>query len=139
MDARFLLDTDTCIYVRRRRPAEVMAKFQELRPGEAVLSVITFGELLYGAAKSPQSAKAFLDLQEFSGLVPVLPLPADAGRAYGAIRAELEARGEMIGSNDLWIAAHARAADLTLVTNNVREFKRVKGLKVQNWVSPTTR
>ena len=138
MSACFLLDTDTCIYIRRRRPAEVMAKFQELKPGEAVLSVITFGELLYGATKSPQSAKAFLDLQEFSGLIPVLPLPVDAGRAYGAIRAELEARGEMIGSNDLWIAAHARADNLTLVTNNVREFKRVKGLKIQNWVSSIT-
>jgi tRNA(fMet)-specific endonuclease VapC len=139
MEARFLLDTDTCIYVRRCRPAEVMAKFQELRSGEAVLSVISFGELLYGAVKSPQSAKAFLELQELSGLVPVLPLPADAGRAYGAIRAELEAKGEMIGSNDLWIAAHALAANLTLITNNMREFKRVKGLKFQNWVGPTSR
>jgi tRNA(fMet)-specific endonuclease VapC len=138
MDARFLLDTDTCIYVRRRRPTEVMAKFQELRPGEAVLSVITFGELLYGAVKSPQSARAFSELQEFSALIAVLPLPAGAGRAYGAIRAELEAKGEMIGSNDLWIAAHARAANLTLITNNVREFKRVKGLKIQNWASPIT-
>jgi tRNA(fMet)-specific endonuclease VapC len=135
MGARFLLDTNICIYIRRRSPIEVMAKFKELRPGETALSVITYGELAYGAEKSPQSIKAFQDLQELSALIPILPLPLDAGHTYGSIRATLESKGEMIGANDLWIAAHARAADLTLVTNNVREFNRVPGLKVQNWVS----
>ena len=139
MEARFLLDTNTCIYIRRRRPPEVLARFQELLPGEAALSVITYGELQFGAEKSPTSDRAFKELQEFAGLIPVLSLPLDAGRAYGAIRAALEAKGEMIGSNDLWIAAHAKAADLTLVTNNVREFKRVAGLKIQNWINVATR
>ena len=74
-------------------------------------------------------------LEELAALMPVLPLPEQAALTYGAIRAALEARGEIIGNNDLWIAAHAKFAALTLVTNNDREFRRVKGLKVQNWIA----
>ena len=66
--------------------------------------------------------------------MPIMELPPQAGQFYGAIRASLEARGEIIGNNDLWIAAHAKAAGLTLVTNNEREFRRIQGLKMQNWV-----
>jgi len=72
-------------------------------------------------------------LEELAGLLGVLPLPVDAARSYGALRAELEAGGRVIGNNDLWIAAHARAAKLILVTNNEREFQRMSGLEVQNW------
>jgi tRNA(fMet)-specific endonuclease VapC len=71
---------------------------------------------------------------ELAGLVPVLALPAYAGQSHGAIRAALEAKGETIGNNDLWIAAHAKAAGLVLVTNNEQEFRRIPGLKIQNWV-----
>lgn len=134
MDARFLLDTNICIYIRRQRPPEVLAKFQRLKLGEAVLSVITYGELHYGADKSRFREQAIAQLSELTGLLPVVPLPLQAGQFYGPIRAALETSGEMIGNNDLWIAAHAKAADLTLVTNNEREFRRVQGLKVQNWV-----
>jgi tRNA(fMet)-specific endonuclease VapC len=74
-------------------------------------------------------------LAELAGLLPVMALPSRAGQFYGAIRAALEAKGEMIGNNDLWIAAHAQAAELILVTNNEREFRRVQGLKIENWVS----
>jgi tRNA(fMet)-specific endonuclease VapC len=132
--ARFLLDTNICIHIRRRRPPEVLARFQRLKLGEAVLSVITYGELLYGVAKSHSREHATRQLTELAGLVPVTELPLQAGEFYGAIRAALEAKGEMIGNNDLWIAAHARATGLTLVTNNEREFRRVPGLKIQNWV-----
>lgn len=135
MAARYLLDTNICIYIRRRRPPEVLSRFEKLKPGEALLSVITYGELLYGAEKSVARAKAMQLLQELVGYLPVLPLPADVGEAYGVIRAELERNGEAIGNNDLWIAAHARAAKLILVTNNEREFRRIKGLKVQNWIN----
>jgi tRNA(fMet)-specific endonuclease VapC len=135
MQARFLLDTNICIYIRRRQPAQVMARFQRLAAGEAALSVITLGELRYGAEKSPTRAKAFRELDELASLMQVLPLPADAASTYGIIRAALELRGEMIGGNDVWIAAHAKAADMTLVTNNEREFKRVAGLKIQNWAA----
>ena len=133
MEPRFLLDTNICIYVRRQKPEKVLRRFRALRQGEAALSVITFGELLYGAAKSVQRAEALERLEELAHLLPVLPLPEATAEAYGIMRAELERKGEMIGNNDLWIAAHAKAAGLTLVTNNEREFRRVRGLKVQNW------
>lgn len=100
-----------------------------------MISVITFGELAYGVAKSEFRAKATEQLEELVGLLPVLPMPPAAGQVYGAIRAELEARGEMIGNNDLWIAAHARAAELILITNNAQEFRRIKGLKIENWAA----
>jgi tRNA(fMet)-specific endonuclease VapC len=133
MEARYLLDTNLCIYIRRKKPEEVLRRFRTLRPGEAVLSVITFGELVYGAEKSAQRGAALEVLRELAQVLPVQSLPETAAESYGTIRAELERKGEMIGNNDLWIAAHAKAADLVLVTNNEREFRRVRGLKVQNW------
>jgi tRNA(fMet)-specific endonuclease VapC len=140
MNPRFLLDTNICIYIRRRRPPEILQRFKGLEVGEAAISIITFGELIYGAEKSDQREAAVRQLEELASLLCVLPLPVDAGRSYGALRAELEANGRMIGNNDLWIAAHAKAAKLILVTNNEREFQRVAGLEIQNWArseSPT--
>ena len=134
MDVRFLLDTNICIYIRQRRPPGVLARFQRLRPGEAAISVITYGELAYGVEKSRFREQATKQLMELAGLLPVMGLPLQAGQFYGMIRAALEVKGEIIGNNDLWIAAHARAAGLTLVTNNEREFRRIQGLKIQNWV-----
>lgn len=134
MEARFLLDTNICIYIRREKPPSVLARFQRLKAGEAVLSVVTYGELFYGVEKSPSRERARRQLAELASLLPVMPLPVHAGEVYGALRAALEAKGEMIGNNDLWIAAHAKAAGLTLVTNNEREFRRVQGLTIQNWV-----
>ncbi len=133
MNPTFLLDTNICIYIRRRRPPEILQRFARLKVGEAAISVITYGELFYGAEKSEQREVAMRQLEELASLLLVLPLPVDAGRSYGALRGELEARGRVIGNNDLWIAAHARAAKLILVTNNEREFQRVSGLEIQNW------
>jgi tRNA(fMet)-specific endonuclease VapC len=135
MAARFLLDTSICIYIQRQRPGNVLARFKKLEPGDAAISVITWGELLYGADKSKQRKKALELLAEFKTFVPVLPIPETAGNTYGIIRASLESQGQPIGNNDLWIAAHAKAAGLTIVTNNEREFRRIAGLKVQNWVA----
>ena len=135
MEPRYLLDTNICIYIRQKRPEEVLRRFRKLRPGEAALSVITYGELLYGAAKSAQRVLALERLRELVTLLPALSLPETAAEAYGAIRTELETKGEMIGNNDLWIAAHAVVAGLTLVTNNESKFRRVRGLKIQNWAS----
>ena len=134
MSARYLLDTNICIYIQRKKPEEVLARFQKLKPGDAAISVITWGELQYGAEKSQQRKKALQLLEEFKTFIPVLPIPENAGNTYGAIRAALESKGEPIGNNDLWIAAHAKAASLIVVTNNEQEFQRVPGLKVQNWV-----
>lgn len=132
--AKFLLDTNICIYIRQKRPPKVLARFEKLKAGEACLSIITHGELLYGAEKSEQRDVALARLADLVTLLPVLTLPEAAAKAYGEIRAYLESRGEVIGGNDLWIAAHAKSAGLVLVTNNEKEFKRVPGLKVQNWV-----
>jgi len=133
MEPRYLLDTNICIYIRQNKPEQALRRYRRLQSGEAALSVITYGELLYGAAKSAHPTVALERLRELVRLLPALPLPENAAEKYGAIRAELESTGEMIGNNDLWIAAHALAARLTLVTNNEREFRRVRGLKVQNW------
>lgn len=135
MEIRYLLDTNICIYVRRKKPERVFRRFDNLSAGQAAISVVTYGELLYGANKSMSRDAALTGVGEFVRLVPPLPLPEKAGEVYGFIRAELESRGETISANDLWIAAHALASGLTLVTNNEKEFRRVRGLKIQNWAS----
>ena len=133
MDISYLLDTNICIYIRRKKPESVFRHFERIRQGEAAVSVVTYGELLYGANKSAQRQASLEALREFFQLVPPLPLDEKAGEVYGFIRAELESRGEVISANDLWIAAHALASGLTLVTNHENEFRRVRGLKVHNW------
>src|ERR1700732_201845 len=134
MAPRYLLDTNICIYIRRHRPPKVLTQFLQLQPGEAVLSVITYGELMYGIAKrQPAPPKAVAQLDEFLSLVGVMPLPTEAGQKYGEIRCFLESKGQMIGNNDLWIAAHAISSGLTVITNNEREFRRVPDLKIENW------
>lgn len=135
--ARYLLDTSICIYIRQKRPEAVLRRFRKLEVGDATISVITYGELAYGAERSPASSRDANRrlLTELMGLLPVLAMSDAVGEVYGAIRAALEHKGEMIGNNDLWIAAYAKAEGLILVTNNEREFKRVPGLKAENWVS----
>jgi len=135
MATRYLLDTNICIYIQRQKPEKVLMHFQKLKPGDAAISVITWGELLYGAEKSKRSRKALQLLEEFKSFVPVLPIPETAGNTYGIIRASLESKGTPIGNNDLWIAAHAKAAGLAIVTNNEREFQRIPGLKIKNWAA----
>ena len=130
-----MLDANICIYIRQKKPATVLRRFEKLAVGDAAISVITYGELLYGIEKSKDRVLRLRQFSELSSLLPVLPLPESGGETYGAIRAALESRGETIGNNDLWIAAHAKAAALTLVTNNESEFRRVPGLKVENWAS----
>lgn len=134
MEPRYLLDTNTCIYIHRQRPAEVLARFRRLKVGEAAVSTVTYGELLFGAEKSTGRERALKVVDDFVSVVKVLPLLPEIARTYGTIRALLEAKGQPIGAKDLWIAAHAKALNLTLVTNNLREFERVPGLKVQNWI-----
>jgi len=135
MEMRFLLDTDIFIFIRQKRPENVFQRFRSLQLGEAAISIITYGELFYGAAKSARRAEACARLSAITELLAILPLPKSAGESYGEIRAELDSSGEMIGNDDLWIAAHALASGLTLVTNNEKEFRRVRGLKVQNWAA----
>src|SRR5215813_7925027 len=132
-DFRYLLDTNIFIYIRQGRD-EVVRRFVRVRPGEAAVSIISYGELFFGASKRGR-IEDFERLRELMGRLPCLTLPETAAERYGEIRAELELKGEMISNNDLWIAAHALASNLTLVTNNEKEFRRVKGLKIQNWTA----
>jgi tRNA(fMet)-specific endonuclease VapC len=132
MKLRYMLDTNICIYIAKHQPPEVKARFERLKPGQVVMSATTYGELYYGASKSSQRAKALTQLEELVQDIPVENLESAAARAYGEIRAALEQQGRLIGNNDLWIGAHAMALDLTLATNNEREFKRIAGLSVEN-------
>ena len=133
MPTHYMLDTNICIYIRQKRPAEILRRFSSLHRGEAVISVITFGEVQYRTENSRERTRALEILDEFVSFVPAQTMPPGAAATYGSIRAGLESRGEVIGNNDLWIAAHARTTELTLVTNNEREFRRVPGLAVENW------
>ena len=131
----YMLDTNAIIHLRQRRSARLTSTIGSLPVGEAVMSVVTYGELRNGAEKSRDRQARLATLEAMRVIVPVEGLPIEAGDAYGEIRSHLEVRGELIGSNDLWIAAHARSAGLTLVTSNEREFRRVPGLKVENWAA----
>jgi tRNA(fMet)-specific endonuclease VapC len=134
MALRYMLDTNVFIRIRQRRPGPVLDRFQALGANEAVISVVSYGELCFGVEKGAMPDRALAALNGLVAFIPVQPLPPAAGAAYGSIRA-LERRGETIGNNDLWIAAHALTAGLTLVTNNEREFRRVPGLSVENWAA----
>ena len=132
---RYLLDTNICLYIAKQRPPSVAARFAKLASGSVGMSLITFGELRYGAEKSKQRVEALDALHRLSELIPVMTPDDTVGERYGALRAQLERAGTPIGNNDLWIAAHALDLGVTLVSNNTREFERVPKLKLDNWVS----
>lgn len=98
------------------------------------MSLVTYGELEFGALRSNNAKKALAILDELAAYIPVLPMPIDTAKEYADIRANLSAKGMPIGNNDLWIAAHTRALGHTLVTNKLKEFGRVENLKLDNWV-----
>jgi tRNA(fMet)-specific endonuclease VapC len=135
LNPRYLLDSNIVIHIRQRRPPAVLAHFEGLEPGEVAMSVITLGELTRGVERSSDPVASLRVLKEIAEFIPVMALPAAAGESYGAFRVALERRGETIGNNDLWIAAHAHAAGLILVTNNEREFRRIPELKIENWTN----
>jgi tRNA(fMet)-specific endonuclease VapC len=130
-----MLDTNICIYLVKQHPKEVIDKFQSIPPGEVAISSVTVAELMYGVAKSQrvESNRAALDL--FLAPLELVDFDFEAAQQYGDIRATLEKMGTPIGAYDLMIAAHALSLGLVLVTNNEREFNRVPGLKIENWVT----
>ena len=130
----YLLDTNICIYLIKHRPPHVRERFAKLAYGDMRLSSITVAELEYGVAKSAAREKNAAALQALLLPLEVMPFDATAAACYGTLRADLERRGEVIGSMDMLIAAQALAAGLVLVTNNMREFARVSGLRCENWV-----
>ena len=128
-----LLDTNICIYIINMRPPEVLARFREYRLGEIGVCSVVVAELAYGVAKS-QSARNRSALEMFLAPLEVLPFDQAAVWAYGELRASLEREGQPIGALNTMIAAHALSLDAPLATNNPREFARVPGLRLENWV-----
>jgi len=129
----YMLDTDICSYAMKESNPKLLHKLHSVPVSAVCISAITQSELMYGVAVSPRPIKDREALEFFLQHVQVFDYPASAAEIYGQIRGDLKSRGIMIGPNDLLIAAHARALGLTLITNNIREFKRVQGLKVENW------
>lgn len=131
----YLLDTNICIYIINRRPPAVLDHFAALRIGQVAISSITGAELAYGVDKSG-SARNRQALDKFLAPLDILPFDEAAMRRYGVLRSHLERKGTPIGALDQLIAAHALVVDAVLVTNNVREFERVAGLRLENWAAP---
>jgi tRNA(fMet)-specific endonuclease VapC len=129
----FMLDTDICIYIIKRKPAGVLKRLESLQPGQLAMSEITFAELMNGAKKSRYVEANLEKLNALGELIDIRPFDKQAAVSYGDVRSRLEKKGETIGGNDLLIAAHALSLNWTLVTNNDREFSRVEGLKMENW------
>ena len=129
----YMLDTDISSYIMNGSNDAVLRRLQRTAPNEVCISVITKSELLFGVEISPRRQQNQLALEDFLRYVAVLDFPEDAALHYAQIRADLKRRGSMIGANDLFLAAHARALGLTLVTNNTREFTRISHLKIENW------
>lgn len=139
MMPRYVLDTDTCSYIMKRSHPTVLKRLQGVPVGDVCMSVITKAELLYGVEISPRRSQDAAALAAFLPYVEALDFADDSARRYAEIRADLKKRGVLIGANDLLIAAHARALDLTLVTKNTAEFERVRGLPIENWTTPPRR
>jgi tRNA(fMet)-specific endonuclease VapC len=131
----YMLDTDTCSYIMKRSHDAVLKKLAKVPIGDVCISVITKSELLYGVEVSPKRRQDETALDVFLRHVEVLDFPDEASSHYAKIGADLKARGAMIGANDLLIAAHARSLGLTLITNNIREFRRVRNLSIENWTT----
>ena len=131
----YMLDTDICSFVMKRSSKALLEKLRTVPVADVCMSVVTKAELLFGVQMSPNPAR---DRQALDGLltyVETLELPEESAEHYAGVRAELKKRGEMIGANDLFIAAHARSLKLTLITNNIQEFSRVDGLALENWTT----
>ncbi len=132
---KVLLDTNICIYIIKRQPPAVLERFSGFAIGDVGISVVTLAELEYGVSKSRDVKRNRHALEQFIAPLEVAILDQEAAVMYGTIRAHLEQEGQPIGAMDLLIAAHARSLDVHLVTNNESEFKRVPGLRIENWVS----
>lgn len=130
---KYLLDTNICIYVIKRRPIEVLARFNDAA-GHIAISSITLAELLHGVEKSQYVTKNLKAVEDFCSRLDILDYDEKAASHYGDIRADLEKKGMTIGVNDLHIAGHARSLGLMLISNNLKEFNRIEGLRAQNWL-----
>ena len=131
---KYLLDTNICIYIIKKKPKKVIEKLTKLKISDVGISSITLCELEYGVNKSKNINKNRLALIEFLAPIEIFPFNDLAAVEYGKIRNYLEKKGTIIGSMDLLIAAHAKSLNCILVTNNEREFKRISKLIIENWI-----
>ena len=132
---KYLLDTNIIVYIIKKHPIEILQKFHSLNWNDIAISSVVAAELWYGVEKSQLREQNELTLRNFLAPFTIVDFDTNAAAAYGVIRVNLERKGTIIGANDLLISAHALSLGLTLVTNNVQEFKRVEGLKIENWIT----
>ncbi len=130
---KFMLDTNTCIYIIKRKPPDIIDHFKRTEISQIGISSITLSELIYGVSKSSKPEQNRIALTQFVAPLEILAYDDEAAQYYGDLRAHLEKRGTPIGALDMLIAAHALSIDCTLVTNNEKEFIRVPELKIVNW------
>lgn len=129
---KYLLDTNIIIYTIKNRPASVREAFKRYE-GQMAISTVTWGELVFGVERSAQPQRNQADIDGMAARLTVLGFDEKSAEHFGQIRAKLYAAGTPIGPYDMMIAGHARSEGLILVTNNMREFERVEGLRLENW------
>ena len=129
---KYMLDTNIVIYTIKNRPAKVREAFKK-HENQMGMSTVTLGELIYGAERSTQPERNLADIEGLTARLEVLPFEQHAAEHFGQLRAELYRVGQPIGPYDMMIAGHARAMGLILVTNTIKEFERVPGLRIENW------
>lgn len=132
---KFLLDTNICIYIIKNKPSQVIEKFKAINADQVFISSITISELRYGCEKSSFPKKNHLALDDFLTPLNILGYTEDDGNVYGVIRAYTEKKGIVVGGMDLMIAAQSINQRCILITNNTREFERIPGIQLENWVS----
>lgn len=132
---KYMLDTNICIYAIKRKPKQVFLKLQEHEPEEICISSVTYAELVHGVEKSKAIEKNRLALALLLANIEIMNFDSLAAESYGKVRADLEKNGTPIGPLDMMIAGHAKSLGYTIVTNNTKEFNKVKGLKLENWVN----
>ena len=131
---QFMLDTNTCIYIIKRKPPEVIGRFKRTEISRIGISSITLSELLYSVFKSSKPEQNLTALAQFIAPLEILSYNDEAALCYGKLSVHLEKQGSPIGSLDMLIAAHALSIDCTLITNKEKEFVRIPDLKIANWV-----
>ena len=131
---RYMLDTNICIYAIKQKPEKVFSKLKKMNSADICISAVTYAELACGVEKSAAVERNRLALFLLLANIEILDFDSKAAEEYGRVRAELKKKGVPIGPLDMMIAGHARSLGYTVVTNNLKEFSRVSGLKTENWV-----
>ena len=130
---KYMLDTNTCIYIIKRKPLKIIERFKKTEISQIGISSITLSELLYGVSKSSRPLQNQIALSQFVAPLEIMPYDDEAAQHYGDLRVGLEKQGTPIGSLDMLIAAHAISLNSVLITNNEKEFIRIPNLKIDNW------